>query len=1146
MFKPYHLIIIALFLYSISPHLQAKPNPAGFQQASGKIAYSIVTPGKNLPDGSVQAASVQHIYRLKPGEYQQNVIHVKTRQRVPLEPGSKGFYSSNLMKGLAGIGVEQIRAPFAEFSLGNLQSAENFGVDRIFEVYYSSPVDPYDICIELMKNPDVEYACPVFVRHTCDYTPNDSLLNQQYHLTLMNARGAWGVSKGDKSVKIAIVDTGTDWTHIDLASNIWTNPNEIAGDGLDNDNNGKIDDIHGWDFVGNINLAEAQTGSYKEDNDPRNLAQSHGTHTAGCAAAVTDNRHGIASLGFGCSIIPVKCASDNSGVSGVFRGYEGIMYAAKLGAKVINCSWGGQGYSPAESDVLNQVTAMGSLVVASAGNESTNMDDVVFYPAGHPMVLSVGSSSANDLPSTSFSNFGNRVRTYAPGENILSTLPNNRYAGQSGTSMSSPVVAGLAALVFSVFKDYTPMQVIAQIRSTSDNVLVSTSPTARPYFYGRANAAKAVQYNNPNFPDLNIPGVLATDISFSSGGALTNYEPTDVMLTIKNYISTIDGLTVKVTPVSNFIEISESELTLGSFAELETKDLAMSVKLLPNNPWYSGNAEVMLTFLSNGYEDYQLLQIPIQIQSTNLYSAKANFSQLFFWHDISTNNADVAWAAGQYGSSQAPQAGIYYRFAGGSTFNSVVANEALYCIHGFSANKAIAGTGPTNGNARVFMTTNGGTNWGSNSVSSITGFINDIQFYDDNNGILLGDPKGSVWGIGKSTDGGSSWNLVANVPQPLSNETGFVNSLDYLDDNIWFGTSVGRVYRSADKGETWQPAPVYSGGKVMFISFYDNNSGIAVYTESQQENAQYKCAATQDGGAQWELNVFNFTTSGMVPVYLYAIPGTRIIVAQLNNGSVMATEDLGVSWYPVLSKEQLSVQIGGGFTNGENVRLWGAGLNVGYLDFKFTPTDVKRTLSLTTTNSVDYGVMQLNNGKNERITVENAGNVSLNINSVEIIPDEGVGEDEFKIMFGMLSTLGVGKTTSATVRFRPVSEGIKTAKLKIISDAEPNEIIVELRGEGVIGNSVENNAVSTENLEISPNPVNRNANVNFTLAHDADIELVAYNEAGSLARKVFSGWAEAGKSVISIDFSNLNSGVYFVQLSANGKPVEVKRVVVVR
>ncbi|MCS7170040.1 MAG: hypothetical protein NZ949_05395, partial [Candidatus Kapabacteria bacterium] len=172
-----------------------------------------------------------------PQQYVPGVVLVKTRRVLALEKSGRGFLSSALAQTLEPLHVRHIRQPFREYTTASLQSQDLFGLGKVYEVWYAAPVDPYDVCRALSDNPEIEYAEPMYRRYPL-YTPNDPRFAQQWHLQRIAAPGAWDVTRGDTSVAIAVIDTGTDWEHEDLAANVWRNPREIPDNGRDDDGNG--------------------------------------------------------------------------------------------------------------------------------------------------------------------------------------------------------------------------------------------------------------------------------------------------------------------------------------------------------------------------------------------------------------------------------------------------------------------------------------------------------------------------------------------------------------------------------------------------------------------------------------------------------------------------------------------------------------------------------------------------------------------------------------------------------------------------------------------------------------------------------------------------------------------------------------------
>ncbi len=274
----------------------------------------------------------------------------------------------------------------------------------------------------------------------------------------INAPEAWDITTGSSTLVIADIDTGMNYTHADLAANSWINPGEIAGNGIDDDGNGYIDDTRGWDFANN-------------DNDPID-DNGHGTHTAGTIGAVGNNGIGVAGVAWTCKIMPLKFlnAAGSGSTSGAIAA---LNYAVNKGVKVSNNSWGGGGFSQALLDAINNAGAAGHIFVAAAGNGGAdgigdNDDAIPFYPATYTAanIISVAATT-NDDGRASFSNYGaTTVDLGAPGQNIVSTYQTG-YAFLSGTSMATPHVTGVVALVQSLHPTWTYQQVKQQILSTA-------------------------------------------------------------------------------------------------------------------------------------------------------------------------------------------------------------------------------------------------------------------------------------------------------------------------------------------------------------------------------------------------------------------------------------------------------------------------------------------------------------------------------------------------------------------------------------------------------------------------------------------------------------------------------------------------------
>jgi subtilisin family serine protease len=299
----------------------------------------------------------------------------------------------------------------------------------------------------------------------------------------IDAPEAWNTTTGSRGVVVAVIDTGMDYNHPDLAANAWRNPGEVAGDGIDNDRNGFIDDVYGWDFANN-------------DSNPMD-DNGHGSHVSGTIGAVGNNGVGVVGVNWQVSIMPLKFL-DASGSGSTSAAVAAINYATRMrrdfGINVVatNNSWGGGGLSTSLRDAIDAGASAGVLFVAAAGNEANNNDATPAYPASYTgtSVISVAATDRlNRL--ASFSNYGaTSVDLAAPGVGILSTTPNSSYASYSGTSMATPHVTGTVALLAAA----NPQATAAQIRTA---ILSSTTPVAglagKVATGGLLNAAAALQ-----------------------------------------------------------------------------------------------------------------------------------------------------------------------------------------------------------------------------------------------------------------------------------------------------------------------------------------------------------------------------------------------------------------------------------------------------------------------------------------------------------------------------------------------------------------------------------------------------------------------------------------------------------------------------
>ena len=813
-------------------------------------------------------------------------------------------------------------APFrAETMMKSSAGSGDPNFDRVYVIRYTASVDPIEAATRLAATGIVEYAEPYWT-FPLDYATSDPQRAQQYALSIIKAAEAWDVTKGDSSVVIAIIDSGVEWNHADLAGNIWVNPGEFGIDGegkdrrtngIDDDGNLKVDDYHGWDFIGGPAIESLQQGVYSPDNNatpvPANVQGYqgyHGTWTSGCASAATDNGTGIAAVGFNSRILPVKCSDDSYATGQVIAGYDGIIYAADVGAKIINCSFGGEidpGVVQALQQVADYAYSKGALVIGAAGNFGINNDETPHFPAGLKHVFSVGASTSLDS-AANFTHYGTSVDIYAPGVNILTTHLGDGYVGNgvSGTSFSAPITAGIAALVRAMHPDWTPDQIAMQIRATGDRLKVPT-PAYGPYFFKRANAFQAVSMNRDlasgalsNRPGLELVSYTVNGKSVDTINVID--EVMKVRLTLRNLLAPTRNL--KITSMQGGALTTGGAVsvpTIGTLQTVTTDELDVQFDLSSGALYSEGSITLILQLTDGGYEEFAKVEIPIRLPGWHKQLDATQISQTTYQAsslDAVTNK--IAWA-----STNNANVPYYTRTTSGKTWVSfgriTTGQDPVYCITGWNEKIAWAGTGPQSGSASIYKTTNGGTAWTPVSVSSITPFVNGIHFFSETEGIALGDPRNSSWGIAVTSDGGGSWGaLDQKLTVANASEVGWNNAATAFGDNVWFGTNNSRIYRSTDRGRSWSFGATPSQNS-FGIAFADENRGIATFSVNGNgggtQTGGYMIAATSDGGATWREIPTPFP--GTQPQSVTFVPGTTRAFIGTQNG-VYETSDFGANW----------------------------------------------------------------------------------------------------------------------------------------------------------------------------------------------------------------------------------------------------------
>jgi serine protease len=513
----------------------------------------------------------------------------------------KGVGDFTFIDGNVAVGIPSLDTKLSKFKVSLLKKRFTFNpekyrqgmpdLSRIYQINFPPEYNIWTVVRSFSNDPNVEYAEPIPVNYKCEI-PDDELYDQMYHLTLISADLAWDIHKGENGpeVIIGIVDDAVDWRHIDLVENVWENLGEDAdGDGhviqfngtdwifdpddengIDDDGNGKVDDFVGWDFLN-------ENGEQDNDPTPNSPSRDHGTHCIGIANARTNNMSFIASIAWNVKFMTAKvCNNEGWWGDGHYNAYEALIYVAEQGVDIITNSWAAPSFSKANMEAIEYAQSLGCIVVAAAGNENS---EILMYPASYPGVISVAATNQFDY-TASYTSFGIGIDICAPGINILSLKPNNSTRLASGTSMSTPMVAGLLALTKSYYPGWSNDMIINQVLGTADDIDNINQNYANKLGQGRINAYRALSetnvttrqelklsITNPTLADENSNGINEPGEMVYLGFELRNFavgvDTTAVTFSLSTnspYVSLINNEMVLNVPADNFIKADSAFL----------------------------------------------------------------------------------------------------------------------------------------------------------------------------------------------------------------------------------------------------------------------------------------------------------------------------------------------------------------------------------------------------------------------------------------------------------------------------------------------------------------------------------------------------------------------------------------------------------
>lgn len=501
-------------------------------------------------------------------------------------------------------------------NLQNNHGEKLVDLSRIYTIFFKEDENEMDVAKLFYTTGMFEYVEAQIVPELM-YTPNDPKVSTQYHLDIINIFDAWDIQKGDTSIVIGITDTGIDSDHSEVIGRIKHNYKDPI-DGIDNDNDGYIDNFSGWDTGAN-------------DNDVEVFGH-HGNQVTGCASINTDNNGDVAAPGFNTMILPVKICNNSGYLVGA---YEGIIYAADHGAHIINCSWGGKGsFNQYHQDVVNYATNnKGALVVAAAGNSNNS---AYFYPASYANVLSVGGTDHEDKKWVSSDNEGSQyndmIDVVAPSNNIVSIW---RGGGSGvigrGTSFASPIVSGVLSLIKAQYPDASPQKLSAILKSTTDDIsdVEGNDAYVDMLGTGRVNAYKALlPVTSPFITYVNHKTDDGFDQNLAGGDTVL------MLIDLKNHLGSANNLSILLRSEDQNTIVLDSISFVSSIATDEIKTTQSYFKFVINPSLETSQLVTFSLEITDGINTFfdmfsvEINKDYVDITTNNVYLSFNNYGRI--------------------------------------------------------------------------------------------------------------------------------------------------------------------------------------------------------------------------------------------------------------------------------------------------------------------------------------------------------------------------------------------------------------------------------------------------------------------------------------------------------------------------------------
>lgn len=1038
--------------------------------------------------------------------YSKSKIYIKTNT-------NKYFIKDKLQS--SGIkNVKNITQPFNKYVKKNIKLQSSNRLSNIYLIEFNSNEDVKEICLKLNEQNDIEYATPIFYRELCEYIPNDYDSTNQSYLKQINAFEALEVSKGDTNIIVGVVDSGIDVEHEDLKDNLFINYNEIPNDKIDNDNNGYVDDYQGWDFVGDLDAQDIANEAFAEDNNvyPSAHTSTHSTHVSGLISAVTDNELGIASMGYKVKLLPVKCTVDDLTVSrGVYKTNESLLYAFEMGVDIINCSWGSNSYyDPVEHNIIKTLYENNVLVVVAAGNSGTDLTEFQ-YPADYPEVLTVGAID-EDGERAYFTNYGPNVDVYAPGVDIYSTDDLNTYKEKDGTSMATPIVSGMAALLKSAMPDLTAEELQYQIKATSqkstynDDVII--------------NAENALKYNNPDYPDFKTPGMKVKEIILNEGDTVITQNNNSISAKYTNLFDEVNGLNYSVkSDKFNF------EIEGVTSKNLNEHGITEDFQITDDFPYFQGIADIKIDLKKNindnfDYFDQTELRYPYQFKTNNKFIELAELETYYnVWLYYNYTDSEIFWGASLKNYA------MYFYYVGDTflelnhnTYPQIVsmANDDVLYYTGYQLgvmqNKILYKIEHKQNKIEL-----------SKIEENLISDAADFKMIDENTGLIIyqNHDEGKIQAqkvineelieIDNLPDHYISSNIVDAKIVTYNNRVGF-----YVEES----EGLSFIY-SDDNMNSWHKKSIGDLSNFVFIAY---NDSICIACNNRYFGKYY---ISTDHGFTFE--PFEVPYSGSL-TGIYSPDNSDEFIFVFSDNVIKSTTDLGETWTNILNYDKTSTKVYGDAkfstakTFGNKVRVFNLYDDIEYLEYDLKPKTPEYSYELQSEETINMDTVLINNSKSSYIMLKNTGNALL---TVEDIYFTNSYNSAYSFRDDKINFISAGKSKSMYFDLSPKYIGGYDTDI-IIKFKEPvDDIIISVKAYADEESSV--NELSKD-VKIYPNPVKDH--IEIVNNSDKLIQKVVISDING--KNVYSG------KDIRINLNNLPKGMYFITVQFENEVLNKK------